>query len=395
VVLPQKDVHPTDLPRAESVTTAEAFGLSPEQLDELGRELDELRQAIVDDLGQADVDYIRRVIRAQRALEVAGRGLLFVGFLPPAWLAGTAALALSKILDNMEIGHNVMHGQYDWTRDPSLSATGFEWDTVCPGDQWRHSHNYLHHTFTNIVGRDRDVGYGVLRMTDQQPWHPVFRANIVFAALLALLFEEGVMLHDVEVERIQSGEKTFEEAWPTLRDGLRKTGRNFGKDYLLWPLLTGPLFLSTLAANATANVTRNLWAFTIIFCGHFPAGVHEFTTEECEGESRGHWYFRQMLGSANIEGGPLFHLLSGNLSHQIEHHLFPDLPARRYRQIAPQVRSICERYGLPYNTGTLTTQFGSVVRKIWGLGRPDTTASDTGRPTGAVTAPPAPLAPAA
>jgi fatty acid desaturase len=213
--------------------------------------------------------------------------------------------------------------------------------------------------------------------------------------LLALLFEEGVMLHDVEVERIQSGEKTFEEAWPTLRDGLRKTGRNFGKDYLLWPLLTGPLFLSTLAANATANVTRNLWAFTIIFCGHFPAGVHEFTTEECEGESRGHWYFRQMLGSANIEGGPLFHLLSGNLSHQIEHHLFPDLPARRYRQIAPQVRSICERYGLPYNTGTLTTQFGSVVRKIWRLGRPDTTASDTGRPTGAVTAPPAPLAPAA
>jgi linoleoyl-CoA desaturase len=102
-----------------------------------------------------------------------------------------------------------------------------------------------------------------------------------------------------------------------------------------------------------------------------------------------------MLGSANIEGGPLFHLLSGNLSHQIEHHLFPDLPARRYRQIAPQVRSICERYGLPYNTGTLTTQFGSVVRKIWRLGRPDTTASDTGRPTGAVTAPPAPLAPAA
>ena len=142
---------------AQERATAAAYGLSAEDLDALGAELDELRRSVVDDLGSDDVDYIRRVIRAQRALEVAGRGLLFVGFLPPAWLAGTAALAVSKILDNMEIGHNVMHGQYDWTRDPALSSSTFEWDNACPGDEWRHSHNYMHHTHTNVVGRDRDV----------------------------------------------------------------------------------------------------------------------------------------------------------------------------------------------------------------------------------------------
>ena len=60
------------------------------------------------------------MIRAQRGLEVAGRGLMFAGFFPPAWLAGVTALSLSKILDNMEIGHNVMHGQYDWMNDPEL-----------------------------------------------------------------------------------------------------------------------------------------------------------------------------------------------------------------------------------------------------------------------------------
>jgi fatty acid desaturase len=361
-------------------TTAERYGLTDANLDELGRELDAIRQRVVDDLGQEDVDYMRRMIKVQRGLEAAGRGLLFAGWFPPAWLAGTTALGISKILDNMEIGHNVMHGQYDWTRDPALSAKGFDWDTACPGDQWRHSHNYLHHTFTNILGKDRDVGYGILRMSEDQRWTPAALGNPLFATLLALNFDLGVMLHDVEVERLLSGQKTLADAWPTLRDGLRKTGKLAAKDYVIWPALTGPAFLPTLAGNFVANTMRNLWAFTIIFCGHFPEGTHEFTEAECAGsgamapgglgESKGHWYFRQMLGSANITGGKLFHILSGNLSHQIEHHLFPDLPARRYKAIASEVREVCERYGLPYNSGSLSRQFGSVVRKIVKLALP-------------------------
>jgi fatty acid desaturase len=131
--------------------------------------------------------------------------------------------------------------------------------------------------------------------------------------------------------------------------------------------------LSTLAADALANVVRNIWSFIIIFCGHFPSGALEFTEEECEDESKGHWYFRQMLGSANITGGPLFHIMSGNLSYQIEHHLFPDIPARRYQQIAPQVREICQRYGIPYNTGRLSRQFGSVIGKIFRYALPGRT----------------------
>jgi hypothetical protein len=78
------------------------------------------------------------------------------------------ALANAKILDNMEIGHNVMHGQYDWTGDPALNSQTFEWDIACDGEQWRHSHNVTHHTYTNILGKDRDLGYSLLRMTDEQ-----------------------------------------------------------------------------------------------------------------------------------------------------------------------------------------------------------------------------------
>jgi fatty acid desaturase len=367
--------------RVAPSSTAAALGLSEEQLQELGRELDAIGRRVADDLGQADVDYLRRVIRTQRGLEVASRGLLFLGWVPPVWALATVMLGTSKILDNMEIGHNVMHGQYDWTNDPALSSSNFDWDTACPADQWRHSHNFVHHTYTNIVGKDRDIGYGVLRMSPATPWSPAHLANPMIAALLALNFDLGVMLHDVEFERVMSGKRPWREAWVTLQAGLRKTGRLAAKDYVIWPLLTGPMFLSTLAANTVANLTRNVWAFTIIFCGHFPDGTHEFTIDECEDESRGHWYFRQLLGSANIEGGPLFHVMSGNLSHQIEHHLFPDLPARRYKEVVGEVRAVCERFGLPYNTGGLARQFGSVVRKIVRFSLPERGRAELTPPT--------------
>jgi len=344
--------------------------LTPAQIDAFGEELDELRRRTVADLGERDREYLEKVVRAQRGLEVAGRALLFAGFLPPAWVGGVAALSLAKILDNMEIGHNVMHGQYDFLQDPAYDGNTFEWDTACPGDQWRHSHNYRHHTFTNVVGEDRDIGYGVLRMDENQPWKPTDLANPVAALLLATFFQYGVMLHDLEVDNLVSGKRTWAEMADLRAEMVKKLRSQTLKDYVLFPLLTGPSAPLTFVGNAAANLTRNLWSFTIIFCGHFPDGVATFTKEEAAEETRGGWYLRQLLGSANISGGKAFHTLSGNLSHQIEHHLYPDIPAHRYPEMAVEVRGICERYDLPYNTGGLAKQFGSVVAKICRLALP-------------------------
>ena len=357
--------------------------LTEEQIAEIGRDLDAIRQRVVDDLGVADRAYIYNVIKAQRAFEVTGRASLLLSALPPFWLFGAAALSVSKILDNMEIGHNVMHGQYDWMRDPALNSKRFEWDTACPSDQWRHSHNYIHHTYTNIVDKDRDIGYGILRMDEAQKWNPYYLGNPVWAFLLMVLFQYGVALHDLEVENVLSGKRKPAENKALLRGIWRKVGNQALKDYLLFPLLTGPQFLATLSANASANLVRNLWAYSIIFCGHFPTGVATFTEEETANESRGQWYIRQMLGSANITGGNLFHIMSGNLSHQIEHHLFPDLPARRYREIAPEVRALCEKYGLPYTTGRLSKQLGSTWAKIFRLALPSRRSAE--QPASAVT----------
>jgi fatty acid desaturase len=354
----------TKLVRGQEVT------MTPEMAEEFGRELDAVRERVVADLGERDATYIRRVIKAQRALEVGGRGLLFAGILPPAWLAGTAMLAASKILDNMEIGHNIMHGQYDWMGDPALTGRNFEWDSACPSDQWRHSHNYMHHTHTNIVGMDRDIGYGILRMSEDQRWKPYFLGNPVYAFLLMVFFQYGVALHELETERITSGQISIADKKETMAGIWKKVKRQTLKDYVAFPLLAGPFAPWVFTGNMTANLIRNVWSYAIIFCGHFPDGTQEFSVEETENESRGMWYFRQILGSANLTGGKLFHVMSGNLSFQIEHHLFPDIPAFRHAEISREVQEICERYGVPYNKGPLPKQFASVVRKIVKLAMP-------------------------
>ena len=350
--------------------------LTAEQVEEIGQALDDLRTRIMNDVGQKDRDYIYGIIEAQRKLEFAGRAMMYVPFIPPVWLAGVAALGASKILENMEIGHNVMHGQYDWMREPGLNSREFEWDTVCPADQWKHSHNYLHHTFTNVLDMDRDIGYGILRMARDQKWNPYYLGNLAYAGALMVLFEWGVMLHDLEAERIVKGERKWGDIKGLVKGQVRKAGKQVLKDYVIWPALTGPFFVTTLIGNAGANVIRNVWTYSIIFCGHFPSGAQTFTKEDCQDETKGQWYLRQMLGSANIEGSELFHIMTGNLSHQIEHHLFPDVPANRYPEMAKEVKALCEQYDLPYNTGGLTHQLLSTWKKIAKLSLPNFMTKD-------------------
>ncbi len=349
--------------------------LSARDIEEFGRELDRLRAEVIASRGEDDARYIRRVIAVQRRLEAGGRAVMFASVVPPAWLAGTAMLSVAKILENMEIGHNVLHGQWDWMRDPDIHSTTWEWDFASPADQWKHSHNYAHHTYTNVLGKDRDLGYGMLRVSPEQPWHPIYLAQPLYNLGLAAVFEWGIAIYDAEIDKVWQGEKSWGETAGQLGRALRKAARQGLKDYVAFPLLSGPAFLPVLLGNLTANVTRNVWAHTIITCGHFPAGTHTFTEEEIAEESRGEWYLRQLLGSANISGPAVLHLLSGNLSHQIEHHLFPDLPSNRYVQIAPRVRDLCERFGLPYTTGSLPRQTASVWRRITRLALPTVSAA--------------------
>ena len=170
--------------------------LTYEQLEDFGRELDAIRQAVLDDLGQEDADYIRKV--DQGPARVRGRGPRSHVSRPSSrrrGSAGVASLSLSKILENMEIGHNVMHGQYDWMNDPKISGHDYDWDNVSPGEDWKRTHNFEHRTYTNIHGKDQDIGYGLVRIDEDQPYSYKYLGNPVYAVALMLLFELGVMLH--------------------------------------------------------------------------------------------------------------------------------------------------------------------------------------------------------
>jgi linoleoyl-CoA desaturase len=338
--------------------------LTARELAAFGAEIDALRARTVADLGEQDARYIRRIVKAVRYTEILGRGLLFFGVFPPAWVLGTLLLGISKILENMELGHNVIHGQYDWMRDPSLNGKTYEWDIVGTADNWRKTHNFKHHTYTNVRGMDDDVGYGLLRLFPEQRWKPFYLFQPLIAVIFALLFQWGVAIQDLELGKYFSGKKSgaeLKKEWQPLR---RKIVRQLLKDYVFFPLLAGPFFLPVLLGNLVANGIRNVWTYMVIFCGHFTADVELFPKSVLENETRAHWYLRQVRGSSNLRGGKLFHIMTGNLSHQIEHHLFPDVPARRYAEMAPQVRAICERYGQHYNTGTMWSQFGQVAWRI-------------------------------
>jgi fatty acid desaturase len=404
--------------------------LTPEQIEEIGREFRAIHDEVYADLGEHDARYIREMIKLHRRLGAMSRAVLIASRYRPAWVLGTAGLSVAKILENMEIGHNVMHGQWDWMNDPEIHSSTWDWDTASPAFAWKHSHNYLHHTYTNIVGKDRDVGYDALRVDPKQRGRPRHLGQPLLNLLLAALFEWGVAFHDLDMRAVKKGEKSKEQARDELKAIAQKARRQVVKDYIAWPAISavamtaielavvglfeppaessrrswrprrrrpdwrptrtprtardvrrilGRLyarrslrepFRATLAADLVANVVRNYWSYAIIFCGHFPDQAYTFTEQEVEGETEGGWYVRQLIGAANIDGGPFFHVMSGNLSYQVEHHLFPDMPSSRYQQVAPRVREICERYGLPYNTGPFLKQFGSVQRTILRLAFP-------------------------
>src|SRR3954466_666110 len=349
-----------------------AAHLSAEQVEALGRELDALRQEIFDSRGDRDAAYIRKVIKAQRSLELGSRAVLLFSLFPPAWIAGTIGLSIAKILENMEIGHNVMHGQWDWMRDPKIHSQAWEWDHASPSDLWKHSHNELHHTFTNVLGRDNDLGYGIMRVDEDQRWYPVYLLQPLTNFLNACFFEYGIASYDLELGKHLRDKTTDDAAFRNnTKKVLRKIRGQATKDYVVHPLLLGPSFLHTIAANAVANLVRNLWTHSVIMCGHFPEGVETFAKESIDGETRGEWYLRQMLGSANISGSKAMHLMTGNLSHQIEHHLFPDMPSNRYKEIAPRIRDLFQRYGLTYTSGPLPKQVASAWYKVLRLSLPN------------------------
>ncbi|MFT3661387.1 MAG: fatty acid desaturase [Gordonia sp. (in: high G+C Gram-positive bacteria)] len=351
--------------------------LTDQDVEEIAAKLDQIRADIEADRGERDARYLRNTVRFQRGMELTGRALIFGSQRRSLWWAGAGALGIAKIVENMELGHNVMHGQWDWMNDPEVHSTSWEWDNAGPSAHWKHTHNFIHHKYTNVLGMDDDVGYGVLRVTRDQRWRPFYLGNLVWNTILMLGFEYGVAAQHLELGKKRKTEEARLQFKKDLRDVGTKIGKQAAKDYLVYPALVGATTRSrkgwrkAFTANLTGNVIRNIWTNAVIFCGHFPDGAEKFTRRDMDEETQGQWYLRQMLGSANFRSGPVLAFLSGNLSYQIEHHIFPDLPSNRLAEISVRVQAICDEYDLPYTTGSFPVQYAKSWRTIAKLSLPN------------------------
>jgi NADPH-dependent stearoyl-CoA 9-desaturase len=333
-----------------------------ERYRRFGEELDAIRDRALSRVGAEDVKYVRRLNVFSRAMEVTGRLLIFLSPEPVTFALGVVALWVHKQLQSTEIGHTALHGAYDHLPGAEgFESKRFRWDTPIDEESWRYAHNVRHHGNTNVLGRDPDVHFGPVRLTEHAAWTPQHRWQLPFA--LGVLFPFFGLVINMHVTGLSDAYTADGRPFDILPDGskeslrvawkkaLRKYAPYYLYNFVLFPVLAGPFFWKVLLGNAMAEMMRDVYSAATIFCGHIGEAVHSYPAGT-RAHGRGHWYAMQVLSTNNYEVSRPISVLCGGLDRQIEHHLFPTLPPPRLREIAPEVRAICERHGIEYRTDT-------------------------------------------
>jgi NADPH-dependent stearoyl-CoA 9-desaturase len=342
-------------------------------LQAFGDELNALKARIESEIGQDDVRYVKRLQALSRGLEVAGRVMIHVSLEPITWSAGVLALWLHKQLQATEIGHTVLHGAYD--KLPGAERfDGKKWWWAVPIDEesWRYGHNVRHHGAANVAGKDPDVHFGPVRLTREIPHRKFHRHQLIFA-LLTIFPQFGFVMNLhftglAEAYRDDGlpGKTDFlpDRSWPSRRlawkRALRKYVPYYALEFGVYPALAGPLFWKVLLANWLTEVMRDVYSAATIFCGHIGEEVASYP-EGSRPSGRGEWYAMQVEATNDFEVPWAISVLCGGLDRQIEHHLFPRFAPQRLRQIAPEVKAICERHGVAYRTAG----WGTTLRKAF------------------------------
>lgn len=346
-----------------------------ERLQQFGEAMDIIRDRIEGSVCQDDLDRVRKLDRFSRTMEAVGRVLLHISLDPITFSAGVLALWLHKQLQATEIGHTALHGAYD-----GLSGVGrfhskrFAWDLPIDEESWRAGHNIRHHQYTNIAGRDPDIHFGYVRLTEHTPWTRRHKYQLPMTLLLIFpnfgLFMGAHFsgLIDVYFGNGRGGfdfiaERSRQEIVAAHKKALRKYIPYYLKNYVLFPLLAGPGFVKVLFGNWLAETLRDVYSAATIYCGH----VGDETAAYPEGtraRGRGAWYAMQVEATNNFEVPRALSILCGGLDRQIEHHLFPRLPPERLRQIAPAVRATCEKFGVRYRTASWGTTLKKALRRV-------------------------------
>ena len=365
--------------RAPRGVTADA---EQERLKKFGAAIDQIRDRIEAKVGEEDVRRVKRVDAFSRTMEVVGRALIHFSFEPIGFSLGVVALWLHKQLQSTEIGHYALHGSYDKLPGAErYQSKTFYWDTPIDEEAWRHGHNVRHHQYTNIAGKDPDIHFGSVRLTEQTPHRfmnylqvPMtlfvnvpsfsFVMNGHFTGLVDLYVGNGRGTDDFLPDR----------SWKSIANAHKMAFRKWvpylAKEYLFFPLLAGPFFWKVALGNFLAGLLRDVYSAATIYCGHVGDDVASYE-EGTRARGRGQWYAMQVESANNFEVSLPISMLCGALDRQIEHHLFPKLPPDRLREIAPEVRAVCAEYGVDYKTDTWGRTLKKVFRRLVDLSAKD------------------------
>ncbi len=369
-----------------------SFPSNEARLESFARALRAIQRREMDDMGDADVEYVVKLDRFSRAMEVVGRSLVHFSLEPVSFTVGVGCLWVYKQLQATEIGHTVLHGTYDRLdiSDRFKSAT-FSWQIPVDEQSWREGHNLRHHQFTNVARRDPDINFGGIRLTEETPhrtdhytqFPTVFLVSFPFFSLSMNLHFTGLM--DVyglngwtdQYDMLDSDDpETVREAH---RRAFRKILPHFAKEYLLFPALAGPMGLKVAFGNWLSERARDIYSAATIFCGHIGEDVTSYP-EGTRAGSRGRWYEMQVESSNNFTVRWPFNVLCGGLEHQIEHHLFPKLPPARLRRIAPEVEQVCRDHGVEYRSASWGRTLFRALKRIAKLSVPVSPADGAAAP---------------
>jgi fatty acid desaturase len=344
-------------------------------------EIDALKARAMASVGDEDVRHVKRLDRFSRAMEIGGRLLIHFSPEPVTFFLGVGLLWIHKQLQATEIGHSALHGVYD--RLPGAErfhSRKFRWDVPIDEASWREMHNLRHHGSTNIAGKDPDIQLGPARLTEQTPPLPYQRHQL--ALTLAVVWPNfgwlaALHFSGLKEQFVRTGLEPLLETPPERSPDLRRRAwkRTLRKwlpyylvNFVFFPLLAGPLFWKVLLGNWLAEVMRDIYSAATIYCGHTGPEVASFPVGT-KAHGRGQWYAMQVAATNDFVVSRPLSLLCGGLDYQIEHHLFPALPPERIRQIAPEVRAVCERHGVHYRSSSWPEALRTTLGYIGELGR--------------------------
>ncbi len=345
------------------------------KFDAFAAELDAIHDEIKAQLGEDDVAYIKQVDQVARLSELIGRFLIHFSLDPFTWSAGVFALSIHNQLHTTEIGHSALHGCWDGIAGAELFYSDtYQWKTPVDDESWKREHNILHHQYTNIVGRDPDLSYGMLRPSEQIPWGPYHLIQVTQFFWTAPIFLWVIATYATGLNDVLHGDrgKNYAKILPdkkpksisaAMHKTLRKIVPYSMKNFVLWPLLAGPLWWKVLGGNLTADMLRNIYSAATIYAGHFGDDL-EYYDHDFKPKGRGEWYKAQVESAHNYDVPRPLSILCGALDAQIEHHLFPKLPPNRLREIQPRVQAICERYGAKYHRDSWGRTLHAAVMRL-------------------------------